>query len=51
LAQPWPGNVRELQNVLARAAALARGQLILIDDLKPLSHLPGDAAPAARPSD
>ncbi|HXT60186.1 MAG TPA: sigma-54 dependent transcriptional regulator, partial [Pirellulales bacterium] len=48
-AQPWPGNVRELQNVLARAAALARGRLILIDDLKPLWHLPGDAAPAARP--
>lgn len=34
-AQPWPGNVRELQNVLARAAALARGRLILVDDLKP----------------
>ncbi|HUY88207.1 MAG TPA: sigma-54 dependent transcriptional regulator [Pirellulales bacterium] len=33
--QPWPGNVRELQNVLARAAALARGRLILTDDLKP----------------
>ncbi|HVX10606.1 MAG TPA: sigma-54 dependent transcriptional regulator [Pirellulales bacterium] len=33
--QPWPGNVRELQNVLARAAALARGRLILRDDLAP----------------
>jgi DNA-binding NtrC family response regulator len=43
--QSWPGNVRELQNVLARAAALARGRLILIDDLKPLSHVPADAAP------
>ncbi|HVX63070.1 MAG TPA: sigma-54 dependent transcriptional regulator [Pirellulales bacterium] len=32
--QPWPGNVRELQNVLARAAALARGRLILIEDLQ-----------------
>jgi len=34
-ARSWPGNVRELQNVLARAAALARGRLILVDDLKP----------------
>lgn len=33
--QPWPGNVRELQNVLARAAALARGRLILRADLTP----------------
>lgn len=37
--QPWHGNVRELQNVLARAAALSRGRLIL----------PGDLAPASRP--
>jgi two-component system response regulator AtoC len=36
--QPWHGNVRELQNVLARAAALSRGRLIL----------PGDLTPAAR---
>ena len=33
-AQPWPGNVRELQNVLARAAILARGRLILAEDLR-----------------
>jgi DNA-binding NtrC family response regulator len=31
--QPWPGNVRELQNVLARAAILARGGVIGPDDL------------------
>jgi DNA-binding NtrC family response regulator len=27
-AQPWPGNARELRNVLARAAALAEGDII-----------------------
>jgi two-component system response regulator AtoC len=30
----WPGNVRELQNVLARAAILARGRIIGIEDLQ-----------------
>ena len=33
-AQPWPGNVRELQNVLARAAILARGRLIGVNDVQ-----------------
>jgi transcriptional regulator with GAF, ATPase, and Fis domain len=28
----WPGNVRELQNVIERAAILARGPLVEIDD-------------------
>jgi DNA-binding NtrC family response regulator len=32
-AQPWPGNVRELRNVLARAAALATGDLIKRTDV------------------
>ncbi|HJT33079.1 MAG TPA: sigma-54 dependent transcriptional regulator [Pirellulales bacterium] len=44
--QPWYGNVRELQNVLARAAALARGRLILPADLTPAATQPaarGDA--------
>ena len=31
--QQWPGNVRQLQNVLARAAILSRGGLILADEL------------------
>ncbi len=43
-AYPWPGNVRELQNVLARAAILARGRLIGPDDLGSLG------VPAARPA-
>ncbi len=32
-AYPWPGNVRELEQVLARAAALARGPGIQAEDL------------------
>ncbi len=45
-AQPWPGNVRQLQNVLARAAILARGRAIGIDDLQP----PASAASASAES-
>jgi two-component system, NtrC family, response regulator PilR len=30
---PWPGNVRELQNVLKRTIALARKELVLVEDL------------------
>ncbi len=30
---PWPGNVRELRNAVIRAAIIARGSLILPDDL------------------
>jgi two-component system response regulator AtoC len=33
MSYSWPGNVRELQNVLARAAVLARGRPILPEDL------------------
>ncbi len=29
----WPGNVRELQNALKGAIALARGQVIMVEDL------------------
>jgi DNA-binding NtrC family response regulator len=34
-SQLWPGNVREMENVLARAAILVRGRLILAEDLRP----------------
>ena len=48
--RPWPGNVRELQNVLARAAILVRGRLILPEDLEPpplsIPPAPEDPAPA-----
>jgi two-component system response regulator AtoC len=33
-ARDWPGNVRELQNVLARAAILARGRIIGVEDVQ-----------------
>ena len=33
LASAWPGNVRELENVVERAATLARGPLITLADL------------------
>ncbi|HQU45209.1 MAG TPA: sigma-54 dependent transcriptional regulator [Pirellulales bacterium] len=48
--QPWQGNVRELQNVLARAAALSRGRLILPDQLAPAARQPvvSNAIPAER---
>lgn len=32
LRYPWPGNIRELQNVIERAAILARGPLLEIDN-------------------
>jgi two-component system response regulator HydG len=33
LSYAWPGNVRELQNCIERAVALARYELIGVDDL------------------
>jgi len=48
----WPGNVRELQNVLARAAIVARGRLIQPEVLKVsglvASHL--EQGPASEPT-
>jgi two-component system nitrogen regulation response regulator GlnG len=32
----WPGNVRELENVIQRAVVMAKGDVILSDDLPPL---------------
>ncbi|OWK35600.1 sigma-54-dependent transcriptional regulator [Fimbriiglobus ruber] len=46
--RPWPGNVRELQNVLARAAILARGRVIAVADLA-ADPGPGPASPSPLP--
>lgn len=45
----WPGNVRELENVMERAAALARGNRVEMDDLpEEVRHaLPAPVASAA----
>jgi transcriptional regulator with GAF, ATPase, and Fis domain len=38
----WPGNVRELQNVIERAAILARGPIVEIDEALEQRPQPGD---------
>jgi Nif-specific regulatory protein len=48
-AYDWPGNVRELQNVIERAAILARGKPIRVADLPEL-RTAFDSEPTAPPS-
>jgi PAS domain S-box-containing protein len=43
----WPGNIRELQNVVERAAVLARGPLVDIEDVLP-SHVTVAATDTSR---
>lgn len=43
----YPGNVRELQNIIERAAVLARGQTITLDDLP--SHVLAGAVQSGHP--
>lgn len=45
---PFPGNVRELANIVERAAVLARGQTITVDDLPPQVVDPGSPHPMLR---
>jgi two-component system response regulator AtoC len=44
-AYAWPGNVRELENTLVRALALARGAVIIEEDLGLHEHAGHSAAP------
>jgi transcriptional regulator with GAF, ATPase, and Fis domain len=46
--QPWPGNIREMNNVLARAAILSRGRLILPEDLSATGLL--NSSPSSGPA-
>jgi transcriptional regulator with PAS, ATPase and Fis domain len=46
--QTWPGNVRQMQNVLARAATMAGGYVVLLDHLQPAREFGNSSeAPAA----
>jgi DNA-binding NtrC family response regulator len=46
----WPGNVRELENVVERAATLAKGRIITRDDLR-IEFTPGSTGElGVRPS-
>jgi DNA-binding NtrC family response regulator len=46
----WPGNVRELENVVERAATLAKGAVITRDDLR-IEFTPGSSSElGVRPS-
>jgi DNA-binding NtrC family response regulator len=50
LSHRWPGNVRELENVVERAATLARGPLITQEDLR-IDLAPGPLdEPGLRPT-
>ena len=40
----WPGNVRELENVIRRAVALGKREVILPEDLPPSIHIPPGSA-------
>lgn len=45
----WPGNIRELENEVRRAAVMATGARIAIEDLSPVireDHFLGDESPA-----
>ena len=47
MEHPWPGNVRELAQTLERAVLLARGAVILRDDLPPTVRQRPARGPAA----
>jgi two-component system nitrogen regulation response regulator GlnG len=49
-AYPWPGNVRELENVVQRAAILAKSDMILQGDL-PAEIFQTAPAPAGAPAE
>ena len=54
MAHSWPGNVRELENVVTRAAVMAQGEMILLQDIsgvfRDMAPVVPVAAAAATPS-
>ena len=46
----WPGNVRELKNVVERAVVIARGDVLVADDLPERIRGTTEAPPAAVPA-
>ena len=46
----WPGNIRELENLLVRAAVIAKGQILGKSDFPDLLESSPDKAPSARES-
>jgi DNA-binding NtrC family response regulator len=45
-AYPWPGNVRELKNAIDRAAVIAQGDMVTVDDLPERVCAVSGASPA-----
>jgi len=50
VAYDWPGNVRELQNILKRAMALVRGDVVTVDDLPEALVLSAGSRSGSSPS-
>jgi DNA-binding NtrC family response regulator len=46
-AYPWPGNVRELENIMQRCLLIAKGGLILPEDLPPRLRARGTSDPVS----
>ena len=50
LRYSWPGNVRELQNLVERAAILAHGPVVEVDEMLLAKDMPAPAAEAGAPA-
>ncbi|HPR04463.1 MAG TPA: sigma-54 dependent transcriptional regulator [Deltaproteobacteria bacterium] len=47
----WPGNIRELENLLVRAAVIAKGQVLVKSDFPDLLEAAGQSRPAGQDAD
>ncbi len=50
IGYPWPGNIRELENMMERAAVLARGDIVTPDQLPREVSASGQVAAAVAPA-